>query len=438
MKFRCKNCNRFVIYTDENKGDVACTHCGTNHSWLYENGWGYYAKDFTRKNCPLCGERMFVPRYKINIECNDNNIYFLHVCEFCKEELMGVSFGNSLDFVGYKKNKFSCEWCGNEMTIYTEDVNSKKVEEQNSSYPYKDEKFKCSVCGNKTKVRYFPWEQNKPPYLYIEKVGKAGRKKKLNNQKVEEFVKKNSLYQAYNLLHPFHIEEFIDDQHYEYDAVIDYLEEQGYEIFDAFTMEEKRELNVSEYESQFENLILTEAYLDQEGIVSLSRLLGRTNVWKNIRKALLEEYNNTCSICGFQTDDTKALHVHENWEVDKNIAILKSVELICSRCHACKHRNQYVAYRVMDGQSELDEGIPRIDMLTIHLMKVNNVSKEVIYAYRKKLFADKLEEERMVDVLRKETEDIKLKYCITDGIPYKKELEDYLGKRNLLVKSIDR
>lgn len=437
MKFRCKNCNRFVAYADENKEDVTCPHCGTVHSWLYENGWGYYAKDFTRKSCPLCGERIFVPRYNINSEYDRNNIYFLHTCEFCKKQLMGVSFGTKIDFVGYKQNSFFCEWCGNEMIIVTEDVNSKKIEGQDSVYPYKEENCKCNVCGNKTKVRYLPWEQNKPPYVYTEKIGKVGRKKKVNSQKIEEFVKENSLYQAYKLLHPFHIKEFIDNQHYDYDVVFDYLEKQGYEIFDAFTMEEKRELNVSEYESQFENLILKEAYLDKDGIVSLSKLLGGTNVWKNIRKALLKENNNTCSICGFHTDNTKALHVHENWEVDGNMAILKSVELICSRCHACKHRNQYIVYRVMDGQSELDDGIPRINMLTIHLMRVNNVCKEVIYAYRKKVFADKLEAERIEDMLKKGPEDVTLKYSITERIPYKNELKDYLRKRKLLVETIE-
>lgn len=39
----------------------------------------------------------------------------------------------------------------------------------------------------------------------------------------------------------------------------------------------------------------------------------------------------------------------------------------------------------MDGESELVEGIPRIDLITIHLMRVNGVEKEVIYAYRKQL-----------------------------------------------------
>ena len=48
MKFKCKKCNRFVKYEEENYDDIECPHCGTIHAWIYDKGWGYYAKEFVR------------------------------------------------------------------------------------------------------------------------------------------------------------------------------------------------------------------------------------------------------------------------------------------------------------------------------------------------------------------------------------------------------
>lgn len=96
--------------------------------------------------------------------------------------------------------------------------------------------------------------------------------------------------------------------------------------------------------------------MEEAGGESLSRLLGQSEEWKNLREYMIEQYNSTCQICVYQAKEAKQLYVHENWEVKGDILLFMSVGLICSRCYACKHRNQYAAFRVMDGQPELDMG----------------------------------------------------------------------------------
>lgn len=175
--------------------------------------------------------------------------------------------------------------------------------------------------------------------------------------------------------------------------------------------------------------------MTEAGGASLSGLLGKNKAWTDLRKEVLKANDCTCEICGYKApcENTKALHVHEEWEQEQNIVTLKKVSLICSRCHACKHVNQFVAYRVMEGQDELVEGIPRIDLITIHLMRVNKVSKEVIYAYRKKLhiFWNETQEEKSNKFVNSKENDVTYKYRIETSIPNYAAIIKVLQKKGL-------
>lgn len=87
----------------------------------------------------------------------------------------------------------------------------------------------------------------------------------------------------------------------------------------------------------------------------------------------------------------------------------------------------------MEGQDELVEGIPRIDLISIHLMRVNKVSKEVIYAYRKKLHIlwDETQEEKSNKFVTSKENDMTYKYRIETSIPNCAAIIKVLQKRGL-------
>ena len=131
------------------------------------------------------------------------------------------------------------------------------------------------------------------------------------------------------------------------------------------------------------------------------------------------------------------LQNREEWEAKGKRVVLKKVSLICNRCHACKHVNNFAVFRVMDGASELVEGIPRMDFITIHLMQVNQVEKEVIYAYRKQLHMKwrELEEQtraKLIKGIKEKTQE----YCydIADSVPNREAIVEYLSRKNLMNK----
>ena len=76
-----------------------------------------------------------------------------------------------------------------------------------------------------------------------------------------------------------------------------------------------------------------------------------------------------------------------------------------------------------------------MDFITIHLMKVNHVEKEVIYAYRKQLHMEwrKFEEqtrEKFIKGIQEETQE----YCydIAESIPNRGAIVEYLSRKNLM------
>ena len=91
----------------------------------------------------------------------------------------------------------------------------------------------------------------------------------------------------------------------------------------------------------------------------------------------------------------------------------------------------------MDGASELVEGIPRMDFITIHLMRVNQVEKEVIYAYRKQLHMKwrELEGQKRENVIKGNLEEFhEYRYGIDDAVPNKDAIVEYLSRKNLIYK----
>lgn len=38
MKFKCKNCRKFIVCEDDNTNDIVCVKCGTVYAWMYERG----------------------------------------------------------------------------------------------------------------------------------------------------------------------------------------------------------------------------------------------------------------------------------------------------------------------------------------------------------------------------------------------------------------
>lgn len=431
MRFKCKRCGKFITVESEETEEILCQNCGTIHMWLCEEGWGYYAKDFIKKKCPLCGKYTFIKRDLLN-----QDIKFLKTsCENCKGDLFVKCKYNKVVLFPYKQLLFKCEWCGEQLECNIENINNEYLEKQNDTFAKYVEIFRCEKCNNRTKVEFIPCWDDK---YYTEKILKSGRKKKIKKEVVDNFIHNDYIYNRYGFLHPYNIIDFCDKVHYDYDEVGEYIIKEEFEIFVSMDAEEIKSLKVKKYEKQFDKLILKEDAMKEAGGASLSKLLGQRKVWKNLRSLMITQNNSVCEICGHKVEKNRSLHVHEVWKTNKNIVELTDIELICADCHACKHRNQFF-YRVMDGADPLVFGIPRIDFLTIHLMKTNNVSKEVIYAYRKQLLKelDDFERQRINDFSLNEEntneDEVEYKYTISENIPLKEEIELVLQEKNLLM-----
>ena len=431
MKIKCKRCNKIIIVKNNSNEDVICPFCGTIHSWLYENGWGYYEKDFIKKKCPICKKYTYIKR---NIFDSGDKFYKI-VCDNCNDELLVKNKYNNPILFPYKQLLFDCKWCGEPLQSDIENLSREYLDKQGDTVAKYVEICKCPKCNNRTKVYLSPVLEDKH---HTEKVAKLGRKKKIKIEEIENFIVNNILYNRYSILHPYNIIDFCENNHYDYESVFDYIYKKAIEIFIPLSLEEINELNVNLYEEEFGKLILKENAMKEAGGASLSKIIGQRKVWKDLRNLMIDKNNSTCKICGHKIENTRALHVHEKWMVEKNIVKLIDIELICSDCHACKHRNQFVSYQIMEGANPLVYGIPRLDFLTIHLMRVNNVSKEVIYAYRKKLL-DNLNDfqmQRIIELSKNGSEnkvEDEYRYIIGENIPMKKEIEAVLKEKELLL-----
>lgn len=150
-------------------------------------------------------------------------------------------------------------------------------------------------------------------------------------------------------------------------------------------------------------------------------------LWRRIRVKVLELNNNTCSICGYTTDDPKLLrrlHVHEIEEFGEKelLCNLQGLNLICADCHSLHHYG-----RSMTVFKKED-----IEKMKQHFMKVNNCSEDDyrnFYLNVKKKYLDDAMNGEFIDV---ESElDSTVLYRIDGDIPYKEEAIQQLMDKGL-------
>ena len=407
-----------------NSKEQKCVNCDTVYEYVYDNGWKFEVKGYRTRKCVYCKNNIFLPMMKEEVR------YSKIQCSTCKMINIDYRLYGSCELVGYDTLVTACAWCNKKIEIDISETSNKWITTGEDQCQQK--KVTCQDCKRDFLSVYGVSNGHPTCMIRSERIYTAGRKKKATEEMVEKFLNIDSIYQTYNIVHPYNVYEYCEQSHIDEDVFFDLLSISQIEIFEPIDM---KNIDYTLYETEFLKLKLREAAKEEAGGLSLSKLLGGTNAWKRMRQMLLDDQDYTCAICGYRTENTKALHAHEEWEYEDEKCLLKSVTLICSRCHACKHRNEFIAYRVLNEQSELVDGIPRQDLLAIHLMRVNHVSKEVIYAYRKKLLEHlkKVREEEK-STMSEENNEIEYKYIIDDSVVNKKELEGILDKKGKLYK----
>lgn len=425
-KFKCKKCGKMIPIIEQQEEQV-CSNCGTEYEHVYDGGWKYDIKGYRTRKCLYCKSDLFIKKPSVH----EGESITKHQCEKCGNTNLADWLHGSCILVPSDLISLKCSWCGEFISMNISETTQKWIEKKEAQY--QSDVITCPHCGRVSKVSFFV---GGAPLVntFIHRVYMRGRKKKVTLNEVEQFVYKNSIYKVYGIIHVNSIIDFCGKNHFDEDAVCEIIDKMKIPIFSPIDI---AEVDVSKYEDKFKKLKLKEDAMTSAGGASLSGLMGRTKAWKDLRNMLLNEKNFTCEICGYQADskNAKSLHVHEEWEAKGKQVLLKKVSLICNRCHACKHVNNFGVFRVIDGADELVEGIPRMDFITIHLMKVNHVEKEVIYAYRKQLHMEwrKFEEqtrEKFIKGIQEETQE----YCydIAESIPNRGAIVEYLSRKNLM------
>lgn len=450
-KKKCVVCNKFFNY-EEDVENIKCTNCNAEYVWEYsERGWCFGLKESIVKNCPVCKGTIFLSKEKYGIEvAGYSKKFFSHDCECCKEKLFGIQEGYRIKLVPFFYMETKCEWCDKKIIMDTEQINETYLKVQasildieydegkamefllKSGAHAKRESCLCRYCHKKSIVSYMPWWGK--DIISTGRDLSKGRKKKITEETVTAFLnwlKENPSFQRYGIVHENWIEDYCERENYKYDELYNALENQNLIIFWPRNM---NEIDVDLYKEEFAGLKLKENYAT-EGVASLAGMLAKRKEWKNTREKLLDVRQCACEICGFQTEETRILHAHEEWEIQNEVAILKDIKLICNRCHACMHRNQFILYRVEDGASMLVDGIPRADYIAMHLMWVNKVKAEVVYAYRKKMLKENRERELEYEQKRLvENADVekKIKYEVSEKVINREELVMALEEKGLL------
>lgn len=141
------------------------------------------------------------------------------------------------------------------------------------------------------------------------------------------------------------------------------------------------------------------------------------SLWKKVRQEVLGEHNNTCSICGFHTEESRKLHVHEieNYDFENGICELIDLNLICVKCHAFQHM----------GRTERVSTKEQMEDLILHFIEVNECDR-IDYVNHK------LEALNEFSKLSKISPGFdKITFKITCDIPYKEEVINQLKKKEL-------
>ncbi|MDM5298114.1 hypothetical protein QUF51_08075 [Bacillus pumilus] len=158
------------------------------------------------------------------------------------------------------------------------------------------------------------------------------------------------------------------------------------------------------------------------------RTLVGDNLWRRVRKIVLERHNNSCSTCGYSPDDLNRLHVHEVWGADEDntVICLNKVTLLCYMCHCLQHmNNSYYRYE------QKDQWYKQREKLEMHFMKVNECTQDVLLASIKldskrtlsKKIEDRMKEGRETDPERQiRLQNAKWTYSIYDDMPLRNEI----------------
>ena len=192
-----------------------------------------------------------------------------------------------------------------------------------------------------------------------------------NEVEIIKTFKEDTWYKDFGCVHPVKIIGYATKNTVNSDIVVDVLNNAGIPIFEL----EKETINWHDYENQFGDLKLKEDALGFPAGRSIRQALGNeSSAWKSTRKAMLEKQKYTCQICGYHTEETKYLHAHEVWAEgpESHVLCLADVQLLCNRCHDCKHIGQFLMRTPTDPEP--------YDRMIMHMAKVNNCSPKVIYA----------------------------------------------------------
>lgn len=195
-----------------------------------------------------------------------------------------------------------------------------------------------------------------------------------NKTDIIQTFTKDPWYLDFGCIHPVNIINYAIKNIVNPDSVIDILTNAKIPIFEL----DKKNIDWHNYEHQFNTLKLKEDALDFAAGRSIRQALGnKSSVWINTRKIILEKQNYTCQICGYHTEEGKYLHAHEVWEKGpaQNVLCLVDIQLLCNRCHDCKHIGQFLMRKPTN--------LEHYDKMIMHMAKVNNCSPALIYAYHK-------------------------------------------------------
>ena len=111
--------------------------------------------------------------------------------------------------------------------------------------------------------------------------------------------------------------------------------------------------------------------------INLANML-KEKKWNEIRKKMLDKYENKCAICG----SVERLCCHEKWKYDdqRHIQKLTGFIILCSLCHGVKHigRTEGLAKK-----GKLD-----YEIYVKHFMKVNNCDRSTFEKHRNAAFKE--------------------------------------------------
>ncbi|UTV31687.1 hypothetical protein [Bacillus altitudinis] len=172
---------------------------------------------------------------------------------------------------------------------------------------------------------------------------------------------------------------------------------------------------------------------------SVRTLIGET-LWKKVRNILLTRNNNSCSTCGFTSDELAKLHVHEEWEFDEDSTLIKltGLSLLCHMCHSMHHTDNTYFRTAKEGKWEEVK-----EKLDIHFMKVNECNQEILVASKrlasKEQILDKMPNAKTVDSLKeffdkqKQLQNAKWSYSIFNEMPLREDVISALKKKVSVV-----